>query len=632
MENESNKKVLNPFALSPETDARFRLMLVAAIVLSLILGNYLPVYFLPDDLSKNLLSPEVDFTGKGIVSPGDLKDSGMNMILNSLEYIPSILAMVFILAVTFICGMIIYKRHPNKIISEQKLINTGKDSSDKYLRLNAEIRKLSEESGIYPPDIYIAPHFTSGAQAFGVSDHKSIRIDNGLRLMFFKNYEKFRSIILHELGHIANRDVSKTYMAQSVWKTVLFVFAVPTTIIVCAAFLFKIVKKFSGGLDTGEFKELLFQGLPAVIILLFSLAAFFIVVRLLLKSILRTREFYADWRAAVNGAKESLTSYFSENINKEKKSSGVKKLFSWHPSIKERIDCLNDPSVLFMLKYDLCFYVGLLIPFSILSILSLGKIAVSFSGIISGTGQVISQDLSINFLSVSGSIFSFIIICFVPFLITSYLIASSLGLQIQRSVIDLLNKGTDTGFGIKKTLRTAFFVTLGMTAGSIILPYFSVLNVFIDNGLKEILLEKIPIMILAIITAFIMNFLWVYYVKFYTAGLFGRYIKSEKPVKRNFIFKMVSAMLLSLMILPVAVIYFNIYSTKIELLNEFLIVLLIAVPVIYLIVFALTGFITGILNSKNQTCSKCGNQLPSGNLIGKNCDTCHSVINAWLYL
>ena len=632
MENSSNKKLLNPFALPSETDARFRLLIVAVIVTSLILGNYIPVYFLPDDLTKDLLSPDVNFTEKNLDSPDYLKESGMNMIYNSLEYFPSIIVMFFILFLTTVCIVIIYRRHPGNIKSKQNLISADKDETGKYLRLKEEIKNLSDRCGIDPPEIFIAPQFTTGSQAFGVSEHKSIRIDNGLRLMLIKNREKFRSVILHELGHFANRDVTKTYISQSVWKAVLYVFAIPTFILAVFTLLNNVIRKLSGGLESGDIKDIFFQSIPAFIILILSLTGVFLTIHLLLKSILRTREFYADRRAANEGVKESLISYFGENLNKEKISSGIKGFFRWHPSLKERIDCLKDPSVLFVMRYDLCFFVGLLIPFSILSILTLGKVAISLTGIISGAGQVVSQNPGFNFLTILISILLFILLCFVPFIITSYLISSSLGNQIQRSVIFSLSSGDKKIPGFKKLFLISLILTIGMAAGCLILPYFSVLNIFITSGVKEILTEKLPFMILTIISAFTVNFLWVYYVEHFSESLFCRYNKSEKPGKRNFIFNIISSLLLSVMILPVAVFYFKIYSSEIELLNELLIYLLIAVPVIYIMVFILTGLILGIVNSKKIACNNCGKQLPQGNLIGKNCDNCNSVISRWLYL
>ncbi|HMQ68362.1 MAG TPA: M48 family metalloprotease [Ignavibacteria bacterium] len=632
MEKISNKKILNPFALPSETDARFRLLLVAVIVISLILGNYMPLYFLPDDLSKDLLSPDVNFTEKNPDSPDYLKESGINMISNALEYFPSVIIMSFILFLTTICIAIIYRRYPGNIISEQKLISADKDETGKYRTLKEEIKNLSDRCGIESLRIYIAPEFTAGAQAFGSGDQKSIRIDNGLRLMLIKSRDKFRSVILHELGHFANRDVKKTYLSQSVWKAVLYVFAIPTFILALFTLLKNVIGKLSGGPQSDEIKNILFQSIPVFIILVLSLTAVFLTVHLLLKSILRTREFYADWRAAIEGAKESLISYFGENLNREKISSGIKVFFRWHPSLKERIDCLKDPSVLFIMKYDLCFFVGLLIPFSILSILTLGKVAISLTGIISGAGQVISQNPGISFFTITISILLFIFLCFIPFIATSYLISSSLGIQIQRSVIFSLSSGDQKKKGIKKLFLISLILTSGMAAGCLILPYFSVLNIFVTSGFKEILLDKIPYMILTTILAFSVNFLWVYYVKHFTENLFSRYNKSVTPGKRNFIFNIVSSLLLSVMILPVAVLYFNIYSTDIELLNELLIYLLLAVPVIYLIIFILTGLILGIVNSKKIACNNCGKQLPQGNLIGKNCESCNSVISGWLYL
>ena len=102
MENGNKEKILNPFALPPETNARFNLLLVSVIVLSLILGQYLPVYFISEKNSEELIFPKVDYTEADINSKEDIKESGLNMIYKSQEYLPSISISFFVITVTFL--------------------------------------------------------------------------------------------------------------------------------------------------------------------------------------------------------------------------------------------------------------------------------------------------------------------------------------------------------------------------------------------------------------------------------------------------------------------------------------------------------------------------------------------------
>lgn len=629
MENGKMEKVLNPFALPPETNARFNLLLVSVIVLSLILGTYLPVYFLSEGDTDKYISPKVDHTNTGINTAEDLKDSGFKMISNSLEYLPSVMISIFIFSVTFIFSYYLYRRHALEIIRNKNL-KKAYNTEGKYFRLINDIKNITSVYGTETPGIYIAPDYTTGAQAFGFKNKNMLRIDNGLRMMAYKNFKRFKAIVLHETGHMINKDVSKTYMARSLWKAVLYIFTVPTLLIILISFSMNIFKKVSKGFDSGDLKEILLGSIPSFLLLILSISLFFLLIYLLLKSLVRTREYYADRRAADAGSKEELDQMFGENSRKEKRTGYIESLFSWHPDPYERSKILNDPSELFILRNDICFIVGLLLPFSIFSFIILIKTGLTFIGLLSGAGQVMSQNITFTLLSVIFSIFIFLVICFIPFFITSYLISSSLGLQIQRNVIASLSEGKNS-FTFKRTFSAAYILTCGMAAGSVLIPYFSVLNVMINSSFSEFIFEKIPLIILSFVMAYAVIFLWIFYVKFFTGKIYGRYVKDRLPLKRYYIFNAASALLLSVMILPVAGTFFRIYSDKITLLNETTDTLLIAVPFFYLVFFAVTGLILALINSVNSVCPRCKKAMPSGILFGKECENCGMVFSSWLY-
>ena len=293
---------------------------------------------------------------------------------------------------------------------------------------------------------------------------------------------------------------------------------------------------------------------------------------------------------------------------------------------------LKDPSGLFILKNDICFIVGLLLPFSIFSFIILIKTGLTLTGLLTGTSQVISQDFLFTFVTVSASIILFIVICFIPFFVTSYLISSSVGLQIQRNELAKISSAGVIRFGLKEILSAAFVITCGMAAGCILLPYFSVLNILLEISLLDFLKDKLPLIILSFAIAYIINFFWIFYLKFFTGKAYGRYISEDVPLKRYYIFNAASALLFSVMILPAAGTFFRVYSEKVKLLNDVTDYLLIALPFIYIIFFAATAAVCGISNSVNKTCSACGQSTPQGILIGKNCAKCGEVFSRWLYI
>jgi Zn-dependent protease with chaperone function len=631
MENGNKEKILNPFALPPETNARFNLLLVSVIVLSLILGQYLPVYFMSEK-NTDVIFPKVNYTEADINSKEDIKESGMNMITKSLEYLPSILISFLIISVAFFFSFYLYKKHPGDIIRKKNLKPADRSENSKHFKLINDVKNISAQYGTEPPEIYISKDFTAGAQAFGFKKKYMLRIDNGLRMMSYKNFDVFKAIILHETGHIINKDVTKTYIARSLWRAVLIVFAVPTLLVLLYSYSLKIINRISDGLDAAGIKEIFFKSIPSLLLLLFSISVFFLIINLLLKSLVRTREYYADWRASAAGSKEELIKMFEADTTIVKKRGYLKSLFFWHPEPYERTGMLKDTSGLFLLKKDICFLVGLLIPFSLMSLIALMKTGLTVTGLVAGAGQLISQDLVFTSLFTFFTRLLLMAISFIPFFVTSYLISSSLGLQIQRNVVASLSGNLKTYFTLKDVFLSALITTCGMAAGCILLPYFSLPVIFINTGISEFIFEKIPLLILSFLLAYSVNFFWIFYVKYFSGKVYGRHIKNKPPLKRFYIFNIASALLLSVMILPAAGFFFRVYSNDNNYLNDITNTLLLLLPLIYLLSFMITGVFLIIVNSLNSACSHCGKNHPPGVLFGKECANCGSVLSAWLYI
>jgi Zn-dependent protease with chaperone function len=122
-----------------------------------------------------------------------------------------------------------------------------------------------------PPKFLWNPlNATSSGLAFGCSGKYYVAISGGLVTQYYTNPSTFRAILLHELAHLKNADVDKTYFATAVWQAFLVVAVLPVLI-----FCF-------GNLSVGNFIDLI------------VLTALIYLIR---NSILRVRELYADARA-----------------------------------------------------------------------------------------------------------------------------------------------------------------------------------------------------------------------------------------------------------------------------------------------------------------------------------------------
>jgi Zn-dependent protease with chaperone function len=87
------------------------------------------------------------------------------------------------------------------------------------------LSELCHEIGITRPPIFLINPTTRipGGQAFGHLGRRYVSLTTGLILLFNKDRDKFRAVVLHELSHHYNADISKTYFSVAI--TFAFVLA-----------------------------------------------------------------------------------------------------------------------------------------------------------------------------------------------------------------------------------------------------------------------------------------------------------------------------------------------------------------------------------------------------------------------
>jgi Zn-dependent protease with chaperone function len=251
----------------------------------------------------------------------------------------------------------IYTRSPKRIAtkSEMKSLQGGKFSAlcQNIQKLYAEFPHTFEEPSLmYSMD----PH--PSAFTFGTRKNVCIQMTSGLLLT--DESETFKAILLHEMGHIENRDVGKAYLAISAIGTMKVILPSILAIFVLG--------------DTYPTLGALFSGIPASYIvsqmrLSYSLTGviavfliiFGVIIIALRNQIIRLREFYADSRV-VEWTKSSTD--LEKTLEKHRTSiSRFELLRRFHPSIEERIDALRDNSRLFIPNLWIAFSAGFLYTF-----------------------------------------------------------------------------------------------------------------------------------------------------------------------------------------------------------------------------------------------------------------------------
>jgi Zn-dependent protease with chaperone function len=138
------------------------------------------------------------------------------------------------------------------------------------------VEKLCGEVGVRrsPEPVWNPLVGGTSALAFGAFGRHRIALGGGLVATHFRDPGRFQAVLMHELAHVRNRDVTLTYMSVFVWWAFVLAGVVP--------FIFTL---FDEGGDT-------------ILDLGWRLAALTALVYLGRNAVLRAREAYADARAA----------------------------------------------------------------------------------------------------------------------------------------------------------------------------------------------------------------------------------------------------------------------------------------------------------------------------------------------
>ena len=196
---------------------------------------------------------------------------------------------------------------------------TGDESS----ALADRLEQLRERAGTGPVTWLLQPlNFQLSAFAFGRFRRRFVAVSGGAVVAQSRQPAAFDAVVLHELGHIRNRDIDQTYLAVAIWRAFVVAALLPMAWLLI----------FSRQL-----------GSPPR--LLWRVVVLTLIVYLLRNSILRAREFDADARVAELDPDTSLGAVLA----------GLPARRGWrvwhlgwvHPSGQDRAAALLDPAPLY---------------------------------------------------------------------------------------------------------------------------------------------------------------------------------------------------------------------------------------------------------------------------------------------
>ncbi len=440
-------KDLNPFALPSETDALFRLLVIAAWMVAIMLSLVLLL----------ALNPEASFDGSMVQVTDPNQRAGFVR-----EILPSTLSAVATTVVLFGLAYWLYRSYPGRIRRRKQLEPL---TSDKDAAFFSAINQLVQQTGLTPAPSLEVGTGLSGL-AFDYRPHPTIALDGsprGLRLQLRKSPEAVQAIVLHEAAHIANQDVERSYFAQALWTVV-----VPLTVIPLLAWV--LITGLGSIANLAAHGQSALEPLSLMLLTAARAAVMLGIVGLVRAQLLRTRELYADARAASWGARRGLLRSLGNAAAPGTRSRSS--AWSLHPTARERIAAIENQRRLFRLSWVIPFVTGFL-----LALVMTGLVIAYLPATqlvlepIRWLRLDLGPDQLLLWLAARVLYFAMAFVLLIgPVIFVGVLVHGALGVQVRRQTVsDMLNGAT----GIRRYVSLvgpAILVALGMEVGFIAIP------------------------------------------------------------------------------------------------------------------------------------------------------------------
>lgn len=240
LENIAEVPRLNPFAFPSETSFRFALLMVSVIGVSLIIFNILYNNFSGNWERDQALQAQCrEFANARYPSSQTTWMFGGTSEIEKIRVYNECIApmdrsramwmMGGVIAVLGVAGLL-YWVYPAWKIRRERLVPLDAEDAPELTDYLAE---LCREAGLPLPPIFLLNPLNPAPTglAFGHVRQRYIVINGGLVRQFYQDMPAFRAVVFHELGHLYNADVDKTYFSVSVWQAFVIVALVPFLVV-----------------------------------------------------------------------------------------------------------------------------------------------------------------------------------------------------------------------------------------------------------------------------------------------------------------------------------------------------------------------------------------------------------------
>jgi Zn-dependent protease with chaperone function len=329
---------LNPFAFPSDTTSRFTLLLLFAIAASVLIWSSMAMLGLSLQAGFANCSPDMNATvntlreqlaialehlqqGIAIPQPPAVDTAQCYRPLNR-RILPAMAIGAGLLA-SFTLG--IWWLHPRWLAWRMKLSRLEKDEAPELV---AALARICSVAGLRrTPDFYWNPlGMAPRALAYGRAGRYRLALTGAMAMRYATDPSAFRAVILHELAHIVNRDIDKTWLAVGAWWA-----------LVASALVPRVALQF--------WIPFRWVDVAASVIQVAAITSLVFVTR---NAMLRARELYADARASVW---MSDSHAMAAALSALRPVRGLRRLLSPHPDPAHRLRLLAATDPLFRVGF-----------------------------------------------------------------------------------------------------------------------------------------------------------------------------------------------------------------------------------------------------------------------------------------
>lgn len=335
----SPKPRLNPFCLPSDTGCRFVLLIVTVLGATLFIYNSMSLRSFNVQLYKDCLALEtvsadlVNNLGRPlqvrdpsalVAKSAAFSNCVMRAQHKNAEWMLAGVATVALFSFSIVLVL------PTIKIRRGHLVPLQSEDAPEVLPV---LQSLTSQAGLREQPIFLWNPLNSAITglAFGRPRRHYVALSGGLVTKYYTDPHAFRAVVLHELAHLRNADIDKTYFAVSVWYAFIGIALIPFLL-------------------TAEWK----MGVTVA----WRLAGLAVLVYVARTSVLRIRENYADVRASMWDQPATLRRVIA--ALGEKHDAGFwQQLWRVHPSSTQRSRVLENTALLFNVGFWETFLAGL---------------------------------------------------------------------------------------------------------------------------------------------------------------------------------------------------------------------------------------------------------------------------------